>query len=122
MRRKKHQDIVENGNGPARGSEQRHEEICRKIQDVLQGKEDTDAIHTPGALPPKLERLIALASALATQQDFDIVTIAVNACLEARATPGEIIHVLEQTILMAEIPALAYRAVVRKAVDAVQTE
>lgn len=118
MHRRKHQDIVENDNGPAQDSEQRAEEICRKIRDVLEGKEDVEAIHTPGALPPKLEGLTALASVLATQKDFDIVTIAVKACLETKATPTEIMQVLEQTILMAEIPVPGYRAVVRKAIDA----
>ena len=120
MRRGKHEDIVRNDNGSARDREQRGEEICRKIRDVLEGKEKIEAIRRPGALSPKLERLAALASVLATQQDLHLVTTAVNACLEVQATPREIMQVLEQTILMAEIPALAYRAAVRKAVEAFQ--
>jgi hypothetical protein len=44
----------------------------------------------------------------------------VNDCLEAQATPREVAQVLEQAILMAEIPAFAYRSTVREAIDAFQ--
>lgn len=87
---------------------------------MLAGRKDVSAIRREGALSPKLEKLIALSSVLATQQGHDTVTTSVNECLEAQATPREIVQVLEQTILMAEIPAFAYRSVVREAIDAFQ--
>ena len=121
MRWRNRKDITETDSGSVEGGGRRGEEICQEIRDVLEGRKDVNAIHTPGVLSPKLEKLVALSSVLATQQDSDVVTTAVNACLEAEATPREIMHVLDQAILMAEIPALAYRAAVRKAIDAFHT-
>ena len=112
--------MAEKDNKLTEDRERKCEEICQEILGVLEGRKDVRAIRRDGALSPRLEKLIALSSVLATRQGHDIVTTSVNECLEAQATPREIVQVLEQTIRMAEVPALAYRSAVRQAIDACQ--
>lgn len=114
--------MVENTNGLPDESKRGHEEICEEIREVLDGTKDVRALRRKGALSPKLEKLVALGSVIASQRERDVVASCVIECLEAGATREEAMEVLRQAILMAEIPAETYTRVVREAIDSFENQ
>jgi alkylhydroperoxidase/carboxymuconolactone decarboxylase family protein YurZ len=102
--------------GIHRGHGVQVEEITKEILGILKERSKAKAIDKAPNLPPKLRELVALSSVLATQQERDKVTACVQACLKSGATPQEVMQVVNQVILMAEIPASFYRSVVTEAI------
>jgi len=110
--------MLENTNYVPNEEKQKIDEICEEIREVLEGKKDVSALRRQGSLSPKLEKLIALGSVIASKRDRDAVVPCVIECLKTGATREEIMDVLRQAILMAEIPAETYTRIVRDAIDA----
>ena len=75
-----------------------------------------------GTLAPKLKGLIGLGAALAGQRDHEFVETCVIECLRVGATRNEIMEVLRQAILMAEIPAETHTRIVRDSVEAFESQ
>ena len=98
--------------------QQRVEEIHSEIRELHEGTKSPEAFAKGGMLAPKLRGLIGLGAAMAGQRDREFVETCVIECLRAGATRDEIMEVLRQAMLMAEIPAETYTRIVRDAVDA----
>ena len=109
--------MLENMNGVPNKEKQKIDEIYEEIREVLEGKKDVSALRREGSLSPKLEKLIALGSVVANQRDRGVVVPCVIECLKTGATREEIMDVLRQAILMAEIAAKFYSEIVEKAID-----
>jgi alkylhydroperoxidase/carboxymuconolactone decarboxylase family protein YurZ len=109
--------MAEKGSISAEDRKWKAEEIYKEILDLIKGRKNSRAIHRKHALSTGQEKLIALSSVLATEQGPEIVASCVHECLHARATPAQIMQVVDQAILMAEIPACVYRTVVREAIE-----
>jgi alkylhydroperoxidase/carboxymuconolactone decarboxylase family protein YurZ len=110
--------MVENAGELPDNLKQEHSKICAEIRKVLDGTKGIDALQMEGALSPRPKKLIALAAALALQREHGIVASCVADCLNAGVTREEIMEALRLAILMAEIPAETYTAIVREAIDA----
>jgi alkylhydroperoxidase/carboxymuconolactone decarboxylase family protein YurZ len=74
-----------------------------------------------GVLPARLNKLIALASALAGQRSQDVASW-VKESLRVGATREEIMEVLRIAIVMAEIPAEHYTEIVQNAIKVFEAE
>ena len=109
--------MVENINDVPSEGKQRIDEICEEIREVLKGTKDVSALRREGSLSPKLEKLIALGSVIASKRDRDVVVPCVIECLKTGATREEIMDVFRQAILMAEVPVKTYSEIVREAID-----
>jgi alkylhydroperoxidase/carboxymuconolactone decarboxylase family protein YurZ len=109
--------MLENTNYVPNEEKQKIDEICEEIREVLEGKKDVSALRREGSLSPKLEKLIALGSVIASRRDPDVVVPCVIECLKTGATREEIMDVLRQAILMAEVPVKVYSEIVREAID-----
>jgi len=68
------------------------------------------------ALSERLKNLTRLGCAIAIRSDAKIPSCVEN-CLRSGATRDEIMEVVGMAILMAEVPANAYRAMVSDAID-----
>ena len=109
--------MLENTNDFSDQEKRQIDKICEQIHEVLDGTKDVSALHREGSLSPKLEKLIALGSVIASKRDRDVVVPCVIECLKTGATREEIMDVLRQAILMAEVPVKAYSEIVREAID-----
>lgn len=102
--------------------QQRVEEIHSEIRKLQEGTKSPDAFTKGSKLASELKGLIGLGAAVASQRDYEFVGTCVIECLRAGATRDEIMEVLRQAILMAEIPAETYTRIVRDAVDAFESQ
>ena len=109
--------MLENTNDVPNEEKQKIDEICEEIREVLEGTKDVSALRREGSLSPKLEKLIALGSVIASKRDRDVVVPCVIECLKSGATREEVTEVLRQAILMAEVPAEVYSRLVNEAID-----
>lgn len=114
--------MTENASDVPNEDQQRVEEIHSEIRELQEGTKSPDAFAKGGTLAPKLKRLIGLGAAVAGQRDHEFVETCVIECLRAGATRDEIMEVLRQAILMAEIPAETYTRIVCDAVDAFESQ
>jgi alkylhydroperoxidase/carboxymuconolactone decarboxylase family protein YurZ len=114
--------MIENMNSVPNEKKQKIDEICEQIREVLEGTKDVSALRREGSLSPKLEKLIALGSVIANKRDRDVVVSCVIECLKTGATREEIMDVLRQVILMAEVPAETYDTIVREAIDGFESQ
>jgi len=113
--------MFENTNDVPNEKRQKIDEICSEIQKLLEGTKDPDALSRKGALSPRLKRLIALGSAIATQQQ-SVIASCVAECLRLGATREEITEVLRLAISMAEVPPETYDTIVREAIDSFESQ
>lgn len=114
--------MTESGSDVPNEDQQRVEEIHSEIRELQEGTKRPDAFAKGGTLSPKLKGLIGLGAAVAGQRDHEFVETCVIECLRAGATRDEIMEVLRQAILMAEIPAETYTRIVRDAIDAFESQ
>lgn len=114
--------MLENTNNVPNEEKQKIDEICEQIREVLEGTKDVGALRREGSLSPKLEKLIALGSVITNQRDRDVVVSCVIECLKTGATREEIMDVLRQAILMAEVQAETYDTIVREAIDGFENQ
>jgi len=114
--------MLENANEIPDKDKQKAEEIYSEIRELQEGIKSPDAFAKEGTLSPRLKKLIALGSAIASQREHDVVASCVTDCLEAGAMREEVTEVLRQAILMAEIPAKTYTKIVRDAIDAFESK
>jgi len=82
--------MVEDANDLPYKLKQKYTEIYAEIREITNGTRSRDAPKRQGALSPKLRKLIALGSAIATQHGRDVIVSCVADCLEAGATRQEI--------------------------------
>ena len=114
--------MLENANEIPDEDKQKAEEIYSEIRELQEGTKSPNAFAKEGTLAPRLKNLITLGSAIASQRERDVVASCVIDCLEAGAIREEVMEVLRQAILMAEIPAETYTKIVREAVDAFESQ
>ena len=117
----KHNDIVvttmiNKHDNISDGSREDAEEIQNEIIKMLSTEDNVVNIPENNVLSLRLGRLIALGSALANQQSYD-VAFCVRDCLKTGATKQEVIKVLRLAIEMAEIPVETYTIIVRDAIE-----
>ena len=110
--------MLKNPNGIPDENKQKAEEICSEMRELNDGLKSSDEFAKEGMLALRLKNLIALGAAIAGQRDHEFVGSCVVECLKAGATRDEIMEVLRQAILMAEVNAGIYTGIVRKAIDA----
>lgn len=108
--------MLGNNNDVPKEEKQKIDEIYLEIQKLMEGKKDLEALSRNGALPPRLKGLIALASAIATQQKVTTASC-VAECLKTGASREEIMEVLRLAILIAEVPVKLYDTIVRDAIN-----
>jgi len=70
-----------------------------------------------GTLLAKVGCLAALGCALAVRRE-DEITACTTACLDAGATPDEVMEVLRLATVTAECPGDKYRAIIQHAIEA----
>ena len=95
---------------------QKTDEISKEILKMLDGSPQDVKKYDKEALPSKLRNLISLAAALAFQRSQERVSSCVIDCCKTGANSEEIMEVLRLAIVMAEIPAEEYTAMVRMAI------
>ena len=109
--------MLENTNDSPNQEKQQIDKICEQIFEVLNGTQNISALRRKSSPSPKLEKLILLGSAIASQRDRGVVVPCVVECLKSGATREEVADVLRQAILMAEVPAEVYSRIVNEAID-----
>ena len=109
--------MVENLNDSPDKLKQKYAEIYAEIREIINGTKSLDELKGKGSLSPKLRKLIAMASAIATKRGRDTVVSCVADCLKAGASREQILEVLRLAILMAEIPAEIYDTIVRSSLS-----
>jgi len=114
--------MVENPNDSPDKLKQKYAEIYAEIREIINGTRSVEELKGEDALSPKLRKLIALGSAIATKRGCDTVVSCVTDCLKAGASREEIMEVLRLAILMAEVPAVVYDTIVRKAIDGFENQ
>ncbi len=95
---------------------QKADEISREILTMIGGSPQDFRKYDKDVLSPKLRNLISLAASLAFQRSQEIVSSCVIDCCKTGANSEEIMEVLRLAILMAEIPAEEYTAMVQIAI------
>ena len=114
--------MVENPNDSADKLKRKHAEVYAEIREIMNGRVSIDALKEKGTLSPKLRRLIALGSAIATQRGREMVESCVADCLKAGANREQIMEVLRLTIVMAEVPVETYDTMVCEAIDSFERQ
>ena len=110
--------MIDNYDNVPKGPKEKVEEIYNEIVIILDAENNEKILsNQKNVLSAKLKNLIALSSALASQQRQNIV-FCVKESMKTGATQREIMEVLRVAILMAEIPAEAYTGIVKDAVKA----
>lgn len=98
------------------------DEIISKIIELMKGEESTFSLQDKVALPVKSKNLIALGAAIAHQHESKVIEACVNKCLKSGASSQNIKDVLQQAILMAEVPIEIYTNLVNKAIKKYKLE
>ena len=114
--------MLKNSNGISDENKQKAEEISSEIRELYDGIKSPNEFAEAGTLAPRLKKLIALGAAIASQRDHEFVGSRVVECLKAGATRDEIMEVLRQAILMAEVHADTYTRIVRGAIDTFESQ
>jgi len=109
--------MIDNYDNMPENSKEKVEEIYNEIVRMLDAENNEKILSRKSVLSVKLKNLISLGSALASQQNQNVV-FCVKESMKTGATQKEIMEVLRVAILMAEIPAEAYTEVVKDAVKA----
>ena len=107
--------MIDNYDNVPENSKENAEEIYNEIIRMLNAENNEKILSKKSVLSAKLKNLIALGSALASQQSQNVV-FCVKESMKTGATQKEIMEVLRVAILMAEIPAEAYTGIVKDAV------
>ena len=98
------------------------QEIASKVMRLMRGEESISSSQKNAALPSKSKNLIALGAAIAHQQEPKVVEECINNCLKSGASTQNIKDVLQQAILMAEIPIVIYTNIVNNAIKKYKSE
>ena len=109
--------MIDNYDNVPENSKENAEEIYNEIIRMLRSENKDAFLGQKNVLPERLKNLIALGSALVSQQSQNVV-FCVKESMKTGATQKEIMEVLRVAILMAEIPAEAYTEIVKNAVKA----
>ena len=113
--------MIDNYDNMLDDSKEKVEAIYNEIIRMLDTENNEKILFKKNVLSVKLKNLIALGSALASQQSQNVV-FCVKESMETGATQKEIMEVLQVAILMAEIPAEAYTEIVKDAVKAFEAD
>ena len=109
--------MIDNYDNVSDDSKEKVEAIYNEIIRMLDEENNEKILSKKNVLSAKLKNLIALGSALASQQSQNVV-FCVKESMKTGATQKEVMEVLRVAILMAEIPAEAYTEIVKDAVKA----
>ena len=109
--------MIDNYDNVPENSKENAEEIYNEIIRMLNTGSNDSLLSQKNMLSAKLKNLIALGSALASQQSGDVI-FCVKESMKTGATQKEIMEVLRVAIEMAEIPVKYYTEIVKDAVEA----
>ena len=93
------------------------QEIISRIMRLMQGEESISSLQDKATLPLKSKNLITLGAAIACQQELKMIETCVNNCLKSGASIQNIKDVLQQAILMAEVPIDIYTNLINQAIE-----
>ena len=106
--------MIDNYDNVPENSKEKAEEIYNEIIRMLDAENNEKILFKKSVLSAKLKSLIALGSALASQQSQNVV-FCVKESMKTGATQKKIMEVLRVAILIAEIPVQKYTEIVQAA-------